>query len=654
MKMGSKFYSRTGLFALCGAFLVLVMLIQWLFSSARVDLTDNNLYTISEGTKNIVSDLEEPVVLKFYFSWKETEGLPAIRDYAKRVQELLEEYVVYSDGKLSLEIIDPVAFSEQEDEATEYGLQGVPLDAGGANLYFGLVAEIASEDAEDKSALENISTSNSQVIPFIQLDQESYLEYDLSKLIYTAAHPKLPVVGILSTLDVNGGMDFMTRQQKEPWMVIEQIKQLFDVRELEDSVTEIPSDVDVLMLIHPKDLNDDTLLAIDQYVLSGGKAMVFVDPKAEQEQQMSPLDGNEGSDLRLLLEAWGVEPSSGQFVADAQYAMAVNLSQSQRPVRHLALLNLLNDEDNAVISSDDITTADLESITFSSAMSFTKLEDGTSRFTPLLSSSEQSGLMDANLLANLADPTSLYSEFEAKSQPLVLAARVTGNAVTAFPDGVDVVIAAEEQDAAEEESTEAESAEPKTQTIMPAITSSDKINVILVGDTDILSDRLWVQVQNFFGQRIPTPWADNAGFVINSLDNLAGSADLIDIRSRGRYTRSFKVVDDLKREAEEKFRAEEEVLEQQLVETEQQLNELQPGPGGEEISLTEEQEQALASFIQKKLDIRKRLREVRLNLDQDIEALGTKLKLINILLIPSVLTILVIFVAMSRRKKRAR
>ncbi|GAA3940027.1 GldG family protein [Litoribacillus peritrichatus] len=652
--MGSKFYSRTGLFALCGAFLVLVMLIQWLFSSARVDLTDNNLYTISEGTKNIVSDLEEPVVLKFYFSWKETEGLPAIRDYAKRVQELLEEYVVYSDGKLSLEIIDPVAFSEQEDEATEYGLQGVPLDAGGANLYFGLVAEIASEDAEDKSALENISTSNSQVIPFIQLDQESYLEYDLSKLIYTAAHPKLPVVGILSTLDVNGGMDFMTRQQKEPWMVIEQIKQLFDVRELEDSVTEIPSDVDVLMLIHPKDLNDDTLLAIDQYVLSGGKAMVFVDPKAEQEQQMSPLDGNEGSDLRLLLEAWGVEPSSGQFVADAQYAMAVNLSQSQRPVRHLALLNLLNDEDNAVISSDDITTADLESITFSSAMSFTKLEDGTSRFTPLLSSSEQSGLMDANLLANLADPTSLYSEFEAKSLPLVLAARVTGNAVTAFPDGVDVVIAAEEQDAAEEESTEAESAEPKTQTIMPAITSSDKINVILVGDTDILSDRLWVQVQNFFGQRIPTPWADNAGFVINSLDNLAGSADLIDIRSRGRYTRSFKVVDDLKREAEEKFRAEEEVLEQQLVETEQQLNELQPGPGGEEISLTAEQEQALASFIQKKLDIRKRLREVRLNLDQDIEALGTKLKLINILLIPSVLTIIVIFVAMSRRKKRAR
>ncbi len=642
--MSSKFYSRTGLFALLGAFLVLVMLIQWLFSSARVDLTDNNLYTISEGTKNIVSDLEEPVVLKFYFSWKETEGLPAIRDYAKRVQELLEEYVAYSDGKLSIEVIDPVAFSEQEDEATEYGLQGVPLNAGGANLYFGLVAEIDSDQGEERSASFSENDANAQVIPFIQLDQESYLEYDLSKLIYTAANPKLPVVGLLSSLDVSGGMDFMTRQQKEPWMLVEQIKQLFSVKELEESITEIPDDVDVLMLIHPKDLNDETLLAIDQYVLAGGKAMVFVDPKAEQEQQMSPLDSNEGSDLRILLESWGVKPSSGQFVADGQYAMAVNLAQSQRPVRHLALLNLLNDGSNDVISPDDITTADLESITFSSALAFSPMEDAKSVFTPLLKSSTDSMLMDVNLLVNMADPTALYSEFAPSGEALVMAARITGGAITAFPEGIDVVSDSEIDG----------SAEPVTETVMPELTVSDNINVILVGDTDILSDRLWVQVQNFFGQRIPTPWADNAGFVINSLDNLAGSADLIDIRSRGQYTRTFKVVDALTRDAEEKFRAEEEALEQQLQETEQQLSELQPVPGNDDIQLSPEQEQALDSFMQKKLDIRKRLREVRLNLDQDIESLGTKLKLINILLIPTLLALLVSFVAVARRKKRAR
>jgi ABC-type uncharacterized transport system involved in gliding motility auxiliary subunit len=189
---------------------------------------------------------------------------------------------------------------------------------------------------------------------------------------------------------------------------------------------------------------------------------------------------------------------------------------------------------------------------------------------------------------------------------------------------------------------------------MPALKAGENINVILVGDTDILSDRLWVQVQNFFGQRIPTPWADNAGFVINALDNLAGSDDLIDIRSRGRYTRPFEVVEALKREAEEKFRSQEELLEMQLQETEQQLAELQGNQAGEELQLSVEQQAALDGFIQQKLDIRKRLREVRLNLDQDIEALGTQLKLINILLVPVLLSLLALFVAVRRRKLQAR
>lgn len=641
--MNSKLFSRTGLLVLAAAFMLLVISIQWLFSGARVDLTENRLFTISEGTQNIVSKLEEPVVLKFYFSRKETEGLPAVRDYAKRVQELLEEYVAVSDGNLTLEVIDPIAFSEDEDEATSYGLQGVPLNAGGANLYFGLVAAIQST-AEDGTK----ELKNAQVIPFIQLDQEEYLEYDMSKLIYTAANPELPVIGLLSTLDVNGGYDFMTRQQKEPWMLFEQIKQLFSLKELEDSVAEIPEEIDVLVLVHPKDLSDETLLAIDQFVLKGGKLMVFVDPKAEQEQPLSPMDSVDGSDFKLLFESWGVEPSSGQFVADGQYSMAVNLAQSQRPVRHLALLNLVNDGQSDVIAPDDITTADLESVTFSSALALSPLEDAQTTFTPLLKSSSQAMLMDANLLATLTDPTDLYTDFKPTNTEYVLAARVTGPAITAFPEGIEVVSSEEAQAEGED------SVEPKTETVMPEVTESAAINVILVGDTDILSDRLWVQVQNFFGQKIPTPWADNAGFVINALDNLAGSVDLIDIRSRGRYTRPFEVVEALKREAEEKFRAEEEQLELQLQETEQKLNELQPAGAGDDVQLTPEQQATLENFIQDKLDIRKRLREVRLNLDQDIEQLGTKLKLINILLVPVLLTFVAFFVAVSRRKSRSR
>jgi len=301
-----------------------------------------------------------------------------------------------------------------------------------------------------------------------------------------------------------------------------------------------------------------------------------------------------------------------------------------------------------VIARDDITTADLESVTFSSALALSPLEDATTTFTPLLKSSSQTMLMDANLLTTLNDPTALYNDFESQNTELVLAARVTGPAKTAFPEGIEVLMTAD-LEAPEGEA----SIEPSSETLMPELTESESINLIVVGDTDILSDRLWVQVQNFFGQRIPTPWADNAGFVINALDNLAGSADLIDIRSRGRYTRPFEVVDALKRDAEEKFRSEEELLELQLQETEQKLSELQAS-SGDEIQLTPEQEATLETFIQEKLEIRKRLREVRLNLDQDIEALGTRLKLINILLIPALLTLLAIFVAYARRKSRAR
>jgi ABC-type uncharacterized transport system involved in gliding motility auxiliary subunit len=378
-----------------------------------------------------------------------------------------------------------------------------------------------------------------------------------------------------------------------------------------------------------------------------------VDPKAEQEQPMSGLDSTEGSDLKLLLESWGVEPSSGQFVADAQYAMAVSLAQSQRPVRHLALLNLLNEGQSDVISSEDISTADLESITFSSALALTPISGAETTFTPLLKSSPQSSLMDANLLATLADPSELYNEFTPEGE-FVLAARVSGPATTAFPEGISVAVEeTPESDPASNEKNDVVLG-PKTKTVMPALKAGENINVILVGDTDILSDRLWVQVQNFFGQRIPTPWADNAGFVINALDNLAGSDDLIDIRSRGRYTRPFEVVEALKREAEEKFRSQEELLEMQLQETEQQLAELQGNQAGEELQLSVEQQAALDGFIQQKLDIRKRLREVRLNLDQDIEALGTQLKLINILLVPVLLSLLALFVAVRRRKLQAR
>ncbi|HEY8331902.1 MAG TPA: Gldg family protein [Pseudomonas sp.] len=604
-------YSGTGLLLIALVFLAFNMVTGLGLHNARLDLTEQKLYTISEGTERILGQLDEPINLYFFYSDNVSQDLVPLRNYAKRVEEMLHAYERAAGGKLHLKVIDPEPFSEDEDRAAEFGLQGVPLQQGGDKLYFGLAGT---------NALDNV-----QSIPFFPLDQEEFLEYEISRLIQSLAKPERPVVGVLSGLQMDGSFNPLTGQAGTPWMVMEEIRQQFSIKSLRNDSDRIPDEVSVLLLVHPKDLPPPTLYAIDQFVLRGGKLLAFVDPFSESDN--SGMLGNgqgNASDLEPLFKAWGVRLRAGQVLADGTYAMAVGVGvgEEQRPVRHPAWLGL----PKAALDQTDVTTAALENITVASAGILEPVEGAKTRFTPLLQSSEYAMPFDAQRLAGLRDPQELMRELEPTGERYAVAARVSGPAPSAYPEGIEG-----QKD---------------------GLKSAESINVIVVADTDLLSDRMWVQVQEFFGQRVPQPFADNAGFAINALDNLAGSDALISVRSRGRFSRPFVVVERLQREAEARFREQEEVLKQQLAQTEQRLAELQQSDSPEQVlELTPEQQATLQQFMQDKLKIRKELREVRYQLNADIEGLGRVLKFVNIALVPLLLTLGVIVLWLFRRRR---
>ena len=612
------------------ALFVIVVLSSFMLTGARLDLSENSLYTLSEGTESILSKLEQPVTIEYYFSEKATSQLPALRTYAKRVEELLLEYEAKSKGLLSLSKIDPAPFSEAEDEAVLAGLQSVPGGTRGDEIYFGLVAKNQAGSEE--------------VIPFIQPDKEAFLEYDLTRLVSSLSRKSLPKLGIYSGVDIKGGFDMMSRQPKPEWAVLQFLNDSFEIVWIEDDAEQI-SNVDVLLLVAPQNVSERLEFAIDQYVLAGGKTILLVDPYIETMASMSGMPSVQSSNLPSLLKTWGVQFDEQSFVADFDNSMVVSMGQGRQPVRHLGLMSLRPD----ALAQDDVVLFGLESLNLSSAGYLQQVEGATTQLVPLIQSSDQSQLKLAELLPNLHNPATLMNGFAPTGERYTIAARIEGSAKTAFPDGVEVVDLVDAEAESEEQSEAA--AKEVRRTLSPELNESDSIHVMVIADSDILSDRLWVQVQSFFGQQIVTPWADNGSFLLNAAENMSGQAELISIRSQGRFSRPFERVDALRRDAEERFLAQQELLEEQLQSTEDKLMSLEAARDeADGVMLSQAQEAELLKFQEEKLKIRKQLRDVQHQLDQDIEALGTTLKLINILLIPSLVCIIAIFLGMRQRR----
>jgi ABC-type uncharacterized transport system involved in gliding motility auxiliary subunit len=591
----------------------------------RLDLTRNHLYTTAPGTGRILAGIREPINLYFFFSAKSAQQLPQLQTYGVRVREFLEELAARSNGKLHLHVIDPQPFSEDEDRASELGVRGAPLGASSGQFYFGLAA--------------TNSTDGRAAIEFFDPNKEQFLEYDVVKLVYELANPKKPVVAWLSSLPMGPGFDPQSGQMREPWAVYSEAQQLFDLRPLDAAATKIADDVSVLVLVHPKSLSAATQFAIDQYALRGGHILAFVDPLAEADSSgadpqnpMARMTADKASHLEPLLHAWGVEFNPAEVVADRGHALSVTLRQGAEPVEHLGVLGL----DKSSFAADDVVTAGLSNVNLAMAGYLEPVKGSKVRFEPLLQSSSDAALLPVERFRMLMDPGTLRDGFKPTGKRYTLAARISGDVSSAFPAG------------------------PPAGVTLPAgvaaLKSSVKpLNLIVFADTDMLSDNLWVHAQNFFGQTMLQAWASNGDLVQNALDNLSGSADLISVRGRAAYARPFERVEKLRRTADDRFHVKQQELEQQLRETEDKLTALQSAKAGSQsaLILTPAQEQEVEHFQAEKLRIRKELRAVRAGLDQQISALGTVLKVLNIVVVPAVFALTALLIAVWRRRRQA-
>jgi ABC-type uncharacterized transport system involved in gliding motility auxiliary subunit len=617
MSFNRKALSGTALVVLAVLFVAVMLLVNVIFRGARIDLTQSHLYTLSDGTKKIINSIDEPINLYLYFSDKGTQDLPQLRTYYTRVREMLEEMASRSGGKIKLELIDPLPFSEDEDRAASLGLQSVPVGAAGEKIFFGLAG--------------TNSTNGQAVIQFFQPDKESFLEYDVAKLIHELSLAKKPVIGLLSGLPLAATFDPQTRQMREGWAIDQQWSQLFDMKPLTAAnLKSIDKDMSVLVVVHPKQLPDDAQYAIDQFVLRGGHLLVFVDPMAELDDSgadpsnpMAAMMADKSSDLPKLFKAWGIEYDPKKVVLDRQRALPISMGEGQAPVRHPAILGFTAED----LNRDEVTTANLESINVSTAGYFELSKDvKDEKLTPLIQTTGDATTVPSERLRMLQDPNALYSDYKAGGEHLIVAARLSGKFKTAFPERTDA-------DSLKE--------------------SKDEGQIILVADTDILSDRMWVQIRPFFGQKLMNAFANNGDFAVNSLDNMAGSSDLISIRGRATSQRPFTTVEALKRSADERFRAKEEELQKELTDTERKLTELQSAKTADQAQiLSPEQKSELDNFLKRKVEIRKELRQVRRQLDAEIEALGTKLKLVNIVLMPLLVTFAALAFAWWRNQRR--
>lgn len=600
-------YSASALVLLAVLFLALSILFGGAVQGVRLDLTENRLYTLSEGTTNLLESIEEPITLAFYFSDEASRDLPMVRDFARRVEELLEEMSARAGGKLEIQRVDPAPFSEAEDDAARYGLEAVPVGNAGDSLYLGVVGTNLVDGLE--------------VVPFLSPSREAFLEYELARMIYRLNQPEPPRIGLYSGLPIEGGFDMQAGRSSEPWAVYEQIEDLFDIESIEPGTDALPEDLDVLVLIHPSEVSESLLKAIDRFVLDGGRLLVFVDPYAESDpgpepgNPMAQMNMERSSSLGALFDAWGIEFSSDEFVADLGQALQVSMQRGQRPVRHPAIIGVTRDNMNR----DDVITGELDAVNLASGGRIALTEDSALELEPLLRSSENAGLISTDRLRLLQDPGDLIAEVAAAGERHVLAARLHGPVSSAFGDGDGP--------------------------------DSGQLQAVVVADADLLADQYWVQRRNLFGSSLLEPFAGNGDFVVNAIDNLMGNADLISVRSRSTSSRPFTLVESLRREAEEDLRATEQRLEAELAETEQRLTELQQARGDTDLSvLTPEQESELDRFMERRVEIRRQLRQVRRDLDREIDALGTRIKVINIGLMPLLVTVIALLVAWRRSR----
>jgi ABC-type uncharacterized transport system involved in gliding motility auxiliary subunit len=618
-------YSSVGVAAL---FLILVAFNYLAATVAvRADLTEGGLYTLSEGTRKILRGLESPVKVKLYLSEGEHAMPVQLRSFAQRVQDLVREFKSVAGANLVVERYNPRPDSEEEDAAQLDGIEAQQL-LSGEQFYLGLAV----------SQLER-----KQTIPALSPQRERLLEYDLARAIARVASAERPRIGLMSGMPVMGErFNPMTRQSSEPWVLANELKRDFDVKQVNLSAEAIDKDIGVLLVIHPRDLSEATEYALDQFVLRGGKLIAFVDPHAYFDQLPSPIPGVGGgatsSTLPRLFKAWGVEMNPGKVIADATYYSGAG----QRYTPTVLSLN------RTAFNRDDVVTSQIETLLYAFGGAFDVKPEGL-KVTELVKSSSNSMLVD-NVVATVSGEAALKG-FVPENKERLLALRLSGKFKTAFPEGRPKSGAPAAKDARKPAAPR-----PAAEEAPRLEESAAENSVILIADVDMLHDGAAVDVQEVFGRRIVVPSNGNLAFALGMVDQFAAGDALLTLRSRTSAFRPLTVVREMEAEAQKQYFGRLKALEDELQKTNDKLQELQKARGAAAKSaqiLTPEQQAELENFRKSVAQTRKELKELRKNLRQDAEALVFWTKVANIALMPLLVALAGILIALARRRRRA-
>jgi ABC-type uncharacterized transport system involved in gliding motility auxiliary subunit len=594
----------------------------------RIDLTTEKAFTLSPGTRKILSRLDSPVTVRFYCTQSGTTMPPALRTYAQHVEDLLAEYQEASHGKIVVKKFDPEPDSDAEDSARLDGIEGQATSAfGGDKVYLGLVVSMLDQK---------------ESIPWLPPDRERLLEYDISRSIARVINPTPAVIGVMSALPIFGAapnpmMQQMGQAASEPWAFLSELKKDFTVREIPMTTATIDSDIHVLLVVHPRDISDATQYAIDQFVLRGGKLLAFLDPHAyfdQKHDQMAQVLGESSgqSSLDKLLKAWGLQMDVNKVVADMTFAGHNPQNGAVMPTV------LLINKDG--VNNDDIVTSQIDNLVMPFAGAFTgKPADGLKE-TVLVHTSPESELVEGVTASIGAEQ--IVKDFKPDNVNYALAVRLTGKFKTAFPDGPPKA-AKDDKDAADQ------AKEPQLKE-----SKSDDV-VILVGDTDLLNDQVCVQVQNFMGYRMVRPMNGNLNLVQSFVEQLSGDNDLISLRSRASLNRPFTRLNEMEAKAGREWQEKLKELEAKKSETETKISQLQASKSGAEqqFILSPEQQKELENYQKSVADVNKDLKATRKRFRQDTDSLELWTKVANIGAVPILVAVTGIVLAVVKRKRTA-
>ncbi len=613
--------SLTGILAV----LVILVVINIISDMAyfRVDVTENQLYSLSSGTRNMLKSLPEDVTLKLFYSASLAGQPQALKTYADRVKDLLREYENNSGGSIKLEIYDPKLDSQEEEWAQKYGVAANPINPLTYDelFFFGLVSESLDQTA---------------TIPILDPKREPYLEYDVSQLLYQVLHPRKKTLGVLSSLPVTGSslppfaMPNQPRPEPQnPWIIINELKKNYDVVSISTNITAINQDVDLLLVIHPKEFSDTIQYAIDQYVMNGGKAIFFVDPFCTIDMSASgmgfPMPGS--SDLNRLFNAWGVNVPARKVVADMDNPTTIAMGNN-RAEKNPAWINA----NGAMFNNDDVTSADLGTMIFPLAGYVTAMTNASVEMTTLIHTSDNAMEMDSQAAQSNAE--NIRRQFTPAGKPFSLAVKIKGKFKSAFPSGPPAGIT-------------------QTNTYVPA--GSAPNTLMIVTDVDMLADRFNIQQMNILGMSSFRQINNNYDFVMNAIDQFMGDQNLISVRSRATYDRPFTVVDDLEKQAQQKWLSHEKQFSDELQSVRQQIAQLQAQKDeSQRMIITPEQQEEIKKLEAQRAELRKNLKVVRKQLNRDIERLGFKLKFLNMALMPILVSLFGIGLAIHRHYKVTR